>query len=548
MTRRPFWVAAVLATLPLLAGCGKQTLGDAPAGSSAPAPAATPQVFRYANFAEPQDLDPHMITGVPEFHLTTAFFEGLVQPDPKDLHPIPGLASSWEISPDGLVYTFHLRDNIRWSDGSPITADDYLLSWKRLISPKLASQYAYLIYNFVVGAKEYYDGKITDFAQVGLKKLDERTLQVTLLSPAPFLLKIIANHYAWDALPIHVVLKYGALDERSTPWTQVGHFVTSGAFMMKSWTPQVSLVAVRNPYYWDQAHVKLDEIDFFPVEDISAEERMFRAGQLDQTQQLPHGKIDTYRKEHPELLHIDPYLGVYFFRCNVKRPPLDDKRVRRALALAIDRESITRNVTRGDELPAYAVSPSNDAGYSPRARLTGTVEDAQRLLTEAGYPGGVGLPTIELLYNTSGNNRLVCEALQEMWRKNLGVKVELVNQEWKVYLDSQHTQNYQLERTGWIADYPDPHVFLEIFETGNGNNDTNWSNADYDRLLHEALSAKDEGTRYEIYQKMDAILVDECPVIPLYHYTRPYLMRTQVKGSSPNALDNPFFKGIYIQE
>jgi oligopeptide transport system substrate-binding protein len=540
--------AALVAPVILLCACAKTETPVPLQGSGSPTAPSHRQVLRFGNFAEPQDLDPQQIQGIPELHLVQALFESLVEEDPKDLHPIPGLATSWDISPDGLVYTFHLRENIRWSDGSPITTDDFLLSWKRMISPKFASQYAYLLYNFVVGAKEYYDGKITDFAQVGFKAPGARTLQVTLKSPTPYLIKIIANHYAWHVVPIKTVLKFGALDERSTQWTQMGNFVGNGPFMLQEWSPQKRIVVVRNPNYWDAANVKLDEIQFFPIDDNPAEERMFRSGQLDKTQEIPIAKIDSYKQEHPEQLRIEPYMGIYFYRCNVTRPPLNDKRVRRALALALDRESLIRNVTKGSERPAYAVSYPGDAGYTSRAQITGTLDDARRLLAEAGYPGGKGLPPIQLLYNTSANHRAIAEAIQEMWRKNLGVNIDLLNQEWKVYLDSQHTQNYQLERSGWIADYEDPHVFLEIWETGNGNNDTLWSNPEYDRLLHEALSAKDEATRYEIYQKMDAILVDECPVIPIYYYTRPYLLSTKVKGYWPNPLDNHPFKDIYLEE
>jgi oligopeptide transport system substrate-binding protein len=505
-------------------------------------------VLRYGNTAEPQDLDPQVVQGVPESHLMQALFEGLVTEDPRDLHPIPGLAQSWEISPDGLVYTFHLRENLRWSDGSPITTDDFLLSWKRMISPKLASPYAYFLFTYVRRAQEYYEGKLDDFSQVGFRAPDGRTLQVTLNHPTPFLIKIMANHYAWQAVPIKVLLKYGALDEKSTQWTRAGNLVCSGPFMLKEWKPQQRIVVVRNPFYWDAAHVRLDEVDFIPTEDIPAEERMFRAGQLDRTQEIPVSKIDTYRREHPELLHIDPYLGVVFYRCNVTRPPLNDKRVRKALALGIDRKRLIRDVTRGDERPAYAVSYPGDAGYTPRAQISGTLDDARRLLAEAGFPGGRGLPPIQLLYNTSSNNKQIAEAVQEMWRKNLGVNSDLLNQEWKVYLDSEQTENYQMARSGWIADYQDPHVFLEIWETANGNNNTLWSNPQYDRLLHQALEAKDNAARYECYQQMDAILVDECPVIPIYFYTRPYLMSTKIKGYWPNLLDDHPFKDLYLED
>jgi oligopeptide transport system substrate-binding protein len=322
--------------------------------------------------------------------------------------------------------------------------------------------------------------------------------------------------------------------------------VSNGPFMLKEWLPQQRIVVVRNPNYWDAASVKLDEVDFYPTEDTAGEERMFRSGQIDITTDIPISKIAPYKRDHPEELHLEPFLGVYYYRCNVTIPPLNDKRVRKALAIAIDRDALIRDVTRGGQRPAYAVSYPGTAGYFPRAQITGTLDDARRLLADAGYPGGRGMPTIQFIYNTNDNHKQIGEAIQEMWRKNLGVNIELQNQEWKVYLDNQHTHNYQLQRAGWIADYEDPHVFLEIWETGNGNNDTLWSNADYDRLLHEALQAKDDAVRYEIYQKMDAILVDECPVIPIYYYTKTYLMSPRVKGYWPTLLDTHPFKYIYL--
>jgi len=546
MTRRPWRLAAFLVPVALLLGCGKSSPSTGTAAAPTAAPAHVRQLLRFGNNAEPQDIDPQVVTGIPESHIIQAIYDSLVDLDPKDLHPVPGLAQSWDISADGTVYTFHLRPNLLWSDGSPMTSEDFLLSWKRMISPRLGSEYAYLIYNFVKGAKDYYEQKITDFSEVGLKAPDARTLEVTLNSRTPFLLAIIGDHYAWHAVPIKVLLKYGSLDDRSTPWTKPGNWVGSGPFIVKEWIPQVKLSVVRNPYYWDAKNVKLDEVDFIPTEDIPAEERMFRAGQLDKTQEIPDSKIDAYRRDHPEQLRIEPYLGIYFYRCNVTRPPLNDKRVRRALALGIDREELVKNVTRGGEAPAYAVSYPGDAGYTPVAKITGTREDARRLLAEAGFPGGKGLAPIELTYNTSANNKQIAEAIQEMWRRNLGVESTLVNQEWKVYLDNQHSHNFQMQRSGWIADYADPHVFLEIWETANGNNDTLWSNPEYDKLLHQALAAPTNEARYAIYQKMDAILCDEVPVIPIYYYTRPYLMTTRVKGYWANVLDIHPFKDIYM--
>jgi oligopeptide transport system substrate-binding protein len=544
MSTRPSAVLLVLAGMSLLAGCGKtkNTTADEPGG----APAG--QILRVGNGSEPQDLDPQAITGVPEHKLVMALFEGLATEDPKDLHPIPGLARSWDISPDGKVYTFHLRPGVKWSNGDPILASEMVESYQRILSPAYGSEYAYLVYNFVVGAKDYYEKRITDFSQVGFKALDEQTLQVTLLNPTPYLVKIIASHYAWTPVPVKVIKRFGALDQKSTSWTRAGNHVGSGAFRLKEWAPHQRIIVERNPNYWDAANVKLDQIWFYPTEDISADERMFRAGQVDMTYELPNAKIEFYRKEHPEALHIDPYLGVYFYRCNVARPPLNDKRVRQALALAIDREAIVEHVTHGGQQPAYAVSYPGTAGYTPRARIHGTIADAKRLLAEAGYPDGKGMPTIELMYNTSENHRAIAEAIQQMWRKNLGVNIELSNQEWKVYLDAQHSTNFTMQRGGWIADYLDPHVFLEIWETGSGNNDTNWGSPEYDRLLHAALAAKSESERYEIYQKMDAILVDELPVIPIYYYTNPRAVSPKVKGYYPTLLDNHPFKYIWLEK
>jgi oligopeptide transport system substrate-binding protein len=538
MTERPGRPAILAALLLLLASCAKEPASDSPRGY---------QLLRAGNGSEPQDIDPQTVTGIPEFRIIQALIEGLATPDPVDQHPVPGVASSWEISDDGLVYTFHLRPDARWTDGSPVTSEDFLLAWKRILSPKLASEFAYLVYDYVKGARDYHDGKTSDFATVGMKAPDSRTLVVTLDAATPYLIKLIASHDSWDPLPIHTLRRFGALDARSTPWTRLGNFVGNGPFMLKEWIPHQKIAVVRSPTYWDASHVKLDEIDFIPVDDEGAEERMFRTGQLDWTESVPISKIEAYRSERPELIHTDPYLAVYFYRCNVTRPPLDDWRVRRALALAIDREQLIRDVLHGHQVPAYSVSYPNNSGYTSHAQIRGSLEEARRLLAEAGYPGGRGMPRIELLYNTSESHRQIAEAIQEMWRERLGVGCDIVNQEWKVFLESVHTGNFQLARAGWASTYADPSVFLEIWAKGNGNNDTQWSNPEYDRLLRQSLTARNDTERFGIYQRMDEILVDECPVLPIFYYTRSYLLSPKVKGFWPNALDNHPYKAIYLR-
>lgn len=546
MIRRFLVTLGLIAVAAGLPGCGQGKKDES--GQATGPDGKKLMIWRVGNGSEPQDLDGQTITGVPEHKIMMALSEGLVTEDPVDLHPVPGMAESWEISDDGLVYTFHLREGLKWSDGSPLTAGEIVESFRRMISPKLAAEYAYLIYNFVDGAKDYYEGKITDFTKVGFSAPDDRTFVVKLKSPTPYLLKMMASHYSWWPVPVKVIVKFGEFDQKRTAWTRAGNHVGNGPFRLKEWSPNQRIVVERNPYYWDAKTVKLDEIHFYPTDDLSADERMFRTGQVDMVYELLSSKIDTYRRDNPEALRLDPYLGIYFYRCNVNRPPLNDKRVRKALALAIDREALVKNVTRGGEQAAYAVSYPGTAGYTPKAKLEGTLEDARRLLAEAGYPDGKGCPKIELLYNTQENHRALAEAIQQMWKKNLGVDVELVNQEWKVYLDMQHTQNYMMERAGWIADYVDPHVFLDMWETGNGNNDTGWSNAEYDSLLHKALAAKTEEERYGYYQKMDAILVDELPVIPIYYYVKKYLLSPKVKGFYPTLLDNHPYKYIHLED
>jgi oligopeptide transport system substrate-binding protein len=274
---------------------------------------------------------------------------------------------------------------------------------------------------------------------------------------------------------------------------------------------------------------------------------MFRAGELHRANEVPLAKIDAYREVNSPALRIEPYLGAYFYRFNTTRPPFDDVRVRRAFALAVDREALVRQVLRGGQQPAYRFTPAGFPGYAPKARLRpGTGEEARQLLADAGYPGGRGLPPVEVLYNTHANHKLVAEALQEMWRRNLGVEVRLRNEEWSTYLNSQDTLNFSLSRSGWIADYLHPHTFLEIFVTNGGNNDTGWSNAEYDALREKSLLAADDAERFALYDRMEQILMDELPILPLYDYTRVTLLDPAVQGYYPTLLDNHPWKHLWL--
>lgn len=515
----------------LVGGCAKKESASASSVAGAPAK----KILRYGCGVEPQDLDPQTVTGAAEHRLFQAFFEGLVTEDPQ-LNIIPGVAEKWEISADGLVYTFHLRADAKWSNGDPVTADDFLQSYRRMITPALAAEYAYMLWH-VVGAEDFNKGKLTDFAQTGFKAPDARTLQLTLRQRTPFLLHAM-NHEAWFPVPVTTIKKFGKLESKRTPWTRPENFVGNGPFVLKSWRPNQLLVGERSPTYWDRANVKLDGINFYPVELSDTEERMFRAGQLDLTYECPLTKIAVYRRENPAALRLDPFDTVYFYRFNVARKPFDDVRVRRALALAVDREQIVRDITLGGEQPAYHLVPPNLLGYVSQNNFHEDVAEARRLLAEAGFPDGKGFPKVELLFNTLEKHRVVAEALQQMWKKNLGVDLTLFNQEWKVFMDAQHTRNFQLARGGWQADYVDPHVFFDMWQTGGGNNDTNWGDPEYDRLLRSALDAPNDSERFAIYQRMEKIFLDAMPVIPVYFYTYARLVSPRVKNFITTPLDN----------
>tara|TARA_B110000305_G_scaffold225054_1_gene271201 strand:+ start:10514 stop:12133 length:1620 start_codon:yes stop_codon:yes gene_type:complete len=493
------------------------------------------KVLHFGNGAEPQDLDAQAVTGVVEHHLLKAFAEGLVSEDP-DLNIIPGVAQTWEVSESGLVYTFNLNPNAKWSNGETITAHDFVGTYKRMLTASIAAEYSYMLFH-VVGAEDYLLGKIDDFSQTGFKALDEHTLELTLHQRTPFLLHAM-NHYAWYPVPIKVIDQFGGLERKGTTWTRPENFVGNGAFNLKSWQPNRKIIAERSPTYWDAENVPLDEIHFYPIESIDTEERMFRTGQLHITNEVPLSKIKTYLEESPEMISIMPYNGVYFYRFNTTEPPFDDVRVRKALAYAINREDLVEKVTLANETPAYHVVPPGLLTYTSDHKLPANLVEAKRLLAEAGYPNGEGFPQADLIYNTSEKHRTIAEAIQQMWRKNLGINMGLYNQEWKVYLDAQDNLDFQIIRAGWIADYVDPHVFIDMWKTGGGNNDTGWGNEEYDWMLSQALAAPNDEERFKVYNRMEKILIDEMPVLPIYHYTNSKLISPKVLGYKITPLDN----------
>jgi oligopeptide transport system substrate-binding protein len=503
------------------------------------------QILHKGNGQEVQDLDPHLVNSVSSLNIISALLEGLVTEDPHDLHPVPGVAESWEISPDQKVYTFHLRRAAKWSNGESITARDFVESYRRILSPALASPVAYMLYP-VANAEAFNKAKINNFDRVGFRALDEWTLEIRLENPTPYFLSLL-NHYSWFPVHMPTVAKYGPAFERGSRWTRPGRFVGNGPFTLEEWRLNSRIRVKKNPTYWDASNVALNEIVFHTIDSNDVEERAFRSGQLHVTDSIPINRIDRYRRENPDLLRIDPYLGTYFFRVNVTKPVLNNRLVRRALAMAIDRQAIVEKIWRGGQLPAGCFTPPNTAGYSCEASIPYDVDLARKTLGRAGYPNGRGLPPIEILFNTSENHKLTAEAIQQMWRKDLNVNATLLNQEEKVYFDSRTQMNYQVIRSTWIGDYVDPNSFLDLWVTNGTNNQTGWSNAEYDRLIAEASRTGDQAVRYAAFQKAEAILLDEAPILPVYFYTHAFLIRPNVKGWYPTILDHHPYKYVHLE-
>ncbi len=503
------------------------------------------QVLHVGNGTEPQELDPHVVTGVSEHHLIIALNEGLVSRDPVDLSIQPAVADRWQISADMKTYTFTLRADARWSNGQPLTAQDFVDSWRRALSPGLAYAYAYNLYA-LKNAERFNLGEITDFTQVGARAVDDRTLLVELERPVPYFLQLL-DHYSYFPVPLDIIRQYGPADARGTAWTRPGRHVGNGAYVLTEWQMNRVIIVKKNPHYWDRERVAIQEIRFYPIDNQTTEEHMFRANQLHITSTVPLERLPTYRKKTHTPLRINPYLGTYYYALNTRIPVLEDKRIRRALGMSIDRRSIVAQITRGGQLPAYNFTPPDTNGYTAEATMPYDITAAKELLVEAGYPDGAGFPPLTILYNTSDAHRKIAIAIQAMWKQALNIEVTLENQEWKVYLDTTDSGDYDIARAAWIGDYLDPNTFLDMFTSENGNNRTGWSNTDYDALIKAAANTVEQQQRFAYFQQAEAILMQEAPIIPIYTYTRQMLIHADVKGYAANIMDHRSYKHMVLE-
>lgn len=496
------------------------------------------------NGTEPESLDPHLVRGGPEWTVIAALFEPLVTPDPQTSLPVPAAAARWNVDPNGLVYTFHLRDDAVWSDGVPVTAHDFLWSVQRLASPGIGSAHAEDTLFFLRGARGYQAGKLP-FSDVGARVDNDRTLVLTLEKPTPFFLSALYQFYP---VPRHVVEQHGTMTDRKGAWTKPGVLVGNGPFILQRWAPQQVIEVVKNRRYWDAAQVRLNGIHFLPFENPSTEESAFRSGQLHLTNSLPLQKIAVYQRDRPDVLKIVSDLGNAFYSVNVNKPPLTDVRVRQALAWAIDREALVKRVILGGKQPGLAFTPSGLDGYTPAPGVGFDPARAKALLAEAGFPEGRGFPTIELLVDTRDHHRVVAEAIQQMWEKNLGVRLAIRNEETRVLLASKRAMQFDLVRGSWNATtYLDPWYFLGPWTTGGLFNEAKWSNADYDALMRRIEATAEPAMRRQLFAEAEAIFLRELPAIPLYFGTQVMLMHPSVKGWSGRPFGDRLFKTLWVE-
>jgi oligopeptide transport system substrate-binding protein len=490
-------------------------------------------VFHRGNGAEPETLDPHKSTGIPEANIIYDLFEGLLVFG-QDGQPVPGVAESWDISDDGKVYTFHLRPNAKWSNGDPVTSEDFVYSLRRAVDPVTASDYATVMAP-ILNAEDIVASK-TPVDKLGVEAVDPQTLKITLKAPTPYFLGLLVHHIAW---PVHkaTVEKFGE------EWTRPGNSVSNGPYVITEWVPQSKVVTKKNPNYHDAANIKIDTVVNYPTEDINEEFKRFQAGELDMTYTIPTDQIKWAAENMPKEYKNGPYFGTYYYVINMTKEPLGtDVRLRKALALAIDRQILTDKITQGGEAPAYSWVPPGVAGYDQQNADFANMSQAEReaeakkLLAEAGYGDGNPLK-IEILYNTSERHQKIAVAIASMWKKALGVEATMTNQEWKVYLESRDQKNFQVARAAWIGDYPDASNFLDLFLSYAGErNDAGYNNPKFDELMAAAGVNPDAAARQDQLEEAERVFLADMPLIPIYHYRDVKMVSTKIHGYVDNVM------------
>ena len=489
--------------------------------------------FIMSNGAEPT-LDPTLMTDVPSTNVGLGLFEGLMQYDPVTSKGTPALAESYTISPDGLVVTFKIR-KAQWSDGTPVTAGDFVYAMQRMLDPATGAEYAYMPSMVIKGASDYNAGS-GSFEQVGIKAIDDRTLEYTLSSPAPYFVDMTAHNSFWP-------LPRWAIEKSGTDWTKPENIVTNGPYILKEWKPQEYIFMVKSTKYWDAKNVHLRGIKLLASDNDSTNYNMYKDGAVDWMHGIAISKIDEIKLRAD--YQCSAQLATAYYCLNNTRAPVDNPLVRKALSAAIDRQTLVDKVRKGGEVPAESWVPPME-GYTPQKGMGFNVEEARKLLAQAGYPDGKGFPTLTIVYNTNEGHKAVGEYIQQQWKQNLNINVTLKNMEFKTFIDLRSKQHdFSIARHGWVGDYLDPNTMLDLFITGSGNNDGLYSNPEYDRLIEAAKTAIG-ADRMAMLEKAESILMGDQGLIPLYHNTNQDLIDTTKWGGwTANPIGFHPFKYIY---
>jgi oligopeptide transport system substrate-binding protein len=513
-------IAAALFVSSALAGCS----GDEGASGSGSGEDVKQEIVLNA-MSEPPDLDPALATDTTSGWIMDHIFEGLYTKD-KDGKPVLGTAKDVQVSDDGKTYTFTLRDDAKWSDGTPVTAGDFEYAWKRVLNPDTGSSFAFYLY-YLKGAEEYNKGN-GSAEEVGVTAKDDQTLVVELNAPLGYFNELLTM---WTFYPV----KQELAEENKNWAADAEGYVSNGPFKFTSWKHDSEAVAEKNENYWDSEAVSLEKITWKMVNDATTYYQMYKTGELDLIQTLPTDAL-AQEKENKEYQEV-PYFGTYMYMFNVEKEPFTNAKVRRAFAMAINREAISENITKAGETPAFAFvppgveTPDGDFREAGGAYFDENADEAKKLLEEGmKEEGWTTLPEVTLLYNTAENHKKIGEAVQEMVKKNLGVDIKLANQEWKTYLDTTKQHNFQMARMGWIGVLLDPVVILDYYLGDSPNNRTQWVNEEYDSLIAQAKVEQDEAKRYQLLHDAEKILMEEMPFMPVYHYTNTYLTSHKFEG------------------
>jgi len=546
---------SVAVSVTLLSGCGTKTAINSTG--------KVPQVITFNLGAEPKTIDPALSQAIDSGDVIGNAFEGLMALDNND-KPISGMADSYKLSKDGLTYTFHIRSGALWSDGKPVVAGDFEYAWKRVLKPATASVYSYQMF-YLKNGQGYNESELAadkktpgvksaTAADVGVKATNDSTLVVTLENPTAYFLSLLA-------FQTYMPVRKDVVD-KDTAWaTKPATYITNGAFKMKVWKPKDVLTFVKNDKYWNAKAIKLETLNYKMLEDETAALSAYKAGQMDMIQTPPQSEIPALVADGS--CKISPNYGTYYYIANltpnaIKINPeaakaVQNPKVRKALSLAINRKDIVENVSKGGQTPATSFVPKgslepNGKDFASKVYYpaVGDIAQAKKLLAEAGYPGGKGFPKITFLYNTLAGHQNIAAAVQDMWKTNLGINIELKNQEWKVFIQTRNDKNYILARDGWLGDYTDPMTFLDLLTTSSGNNNSGYSNKVYDAKIAAAKKELDPTKRMAILHEAEDIIMKDDVVIPIYGYTNTIVTKPNIKGVRTSALGQHWFQGAYV--